>query len=384
MTMAAKKKGPKKPKAAAPTFEIKSLGPADLELDPHNPRLSKEEEGCTQEKLIELMLERFNIDELAESIIATGYVPFDPLVGYQHGANVRILEGNRRVATVKLLLNPALAPEKYRKKWQDYRTRLEAHFLPSIQSLAVQVYATREEVSVASYIGYRHVTGVLTWPALEKAKYIAGLVERFEWSYEEIAERLGTSRSHVERHYVAFQIVRQAADWSLPGVENMEQSFGVLVRALQAAGVAEFLGVTYPNDPDKSKHPIPSKHKENFGQFVEWTFGTEEKKRVLPESRDLTKWGKILKSANAVAYLKRTPEPDFERAWLKSGGQEESVAQALLVAADRLEESVPLVVEFKDSKEIQGAVGQCTSFLTQILAHFPGIRKQFGVELTNV
>ena len=288
------------------------------------------------------------------------------------------------MATAKLLLSPALAPEKYREKWQAYSSRLAAHFLPSIQSLAVHVYATREEVSVASYIGYRHVTGVLTWPALEKAKYIASLVERFEWSYEEIAERLGTSRSNVERHYVAFQVVRQAAEWGLPGVDNMEQTFGVLVRALQASGVAEFLGVTYPNDPDKSKHPVQSKHKDNFGRFVEWTFGTEEKKRVLPESRDLTKWGKILKSANAVAYLKRTPEPEFERAWLKSGGREESVAEALFVAADRLEESVPLVVEFKDSKEVQDAVSQCTSFLTQILAHFPGVRKQFGVELGNV
>jgi hypothetical protein len=355
-----------------------------LELDPYNPRLSKGEEGCTQEKLVELMLERFNIDELAESIIATGYVPFDPLVGYEHKGKVRILEGNRRVATVKLLLSPGLAPEKFRKKWQDYNSRLAAHFLPSIQSLAVHVYMTREEVSVASYIGYRHVTGVLTWPALEKAKYIVSLVERFDWSYEEIAERLGTSRSHVERHYVAFQVVRQAADWGLPGTENMEQSFGVLVRALQAAGVAEFIGVSYPNDPDKSKKPVPSKRRENLGRFVEWTFGREDKKRVLPESRDLTKWGKILKSANAVAYLKRTPEPDFERAWMKSGGREESVAEALFVAADRLEESVPLVAEFKGSKDVRDAVSQCTSYLTQILAHFPGVRKQFGVELTSV
>src|SRR5437667_12324591 len=113
--MAPSKKEPKKALAAAPVFEIKMLGPADLELDPYNPRLSKAEEGCTQAKLIELMLERFNIDELAESIIATGYVPFDPLVGYEYEGKVRILEVNRSVATAELLRNPALAPDEYRE-----------------------------------------------------------------------------------------------------------------------------------------------------------------------------------------------------------------------------------------------------------------------------
>jgi ParB-like chromosome segregation protein Spo0J len=90
----------------------------------------------------------------------------------------------------------------------------------TIEQIEVIVYGDRDAADVAAYIGFRHVTGVLKWPSLEKAKYIARLVEDHGWTYERIAERLGSYPRHVERHYVAYRLVRQVSEEEIPGRTN--------------------------------------------------------------------------------------------------------------------------------------------------------------------
>jgi hypothetical protein len=368
----------------SPAPKTMHLDPLKIELDPDNPRLTPDEQGRGPDELLRIMIERFKIEELAESIVAAGYLPFDPLVGWEHDGVVTILEGNRRIAAIKLLLNPELAPEGAREKWRRLSASLPATHRKRMSPVSLTVYADRTAFDVTAYIGFRHVTGVLKWPALEKASFIAKLVESYNWTFEQIAERLGSYPKPVERHYVAHQIVRQASKEGIDGAENMQRTFGVLLRALQAAGVPEFLGVVYPGDPTKSREPVPASHIQNLRDFVEWTFGTKDKERILPDSRRLTDWGKILQSPAAISYMRRAPRPDFDRAWLKSGGQAESLADSLFTAADRLEESVPLVSENKDDQEVQDAVRQCVRFLVQILAHFDEICTEYGIKLTDV
>ena len=82
-----------------------------------------------------------------------------------------------------------------------------------------------------------------------------------------------------------------------------------------------------------------------------------------------------------MLYLSRASNPDFDRAYLKSGGQAESVAEALGTAADRLEEIVPLVPEHKKNPDVQAAVAQVTRFFALIVEHFPKARQQYGLTL---
>lgn len=359
--------------------EQKSFDPLkELELDPYNPRLRSEEEGKDQETLLEIMIRRFKIEELADSIISAGYLPFDPLIGYAHNGKVRILEGNRRLAAIKLLLEPDLAPEKQQTKWQSLSDKLSLKQRESLRSLEVIVYPDRSDASVTAYVGFRHVTGVLQWPAFEKASFIDRMINE-GMTYDAIAERVGSSAAHVERHYVAYRLVRQAADQDVPGQEKMEDSFGVLLRALQAGGVSAFLGVTYPHDWTQSERPVPDEHIQSLTEFVQWTFGTDDRTRVLPDSRKLTEWGKILQSTEALRYLRLTDKPDFERAWAKSGGQAEALVDAIWTAAYRLEESVPLIPVHREDTDVQEAVRQCALFFMQIVQQFPDIAEQYKI-----
>jgi hypothetical protein len=366
-------------------FTTKTVSTAELVLDPDNPRLPAADQGASQPRLREILIERFKVTELAESIVTAGYNAFDPILGYQpkQDGKITVLEGNRRVATIQLLLDPELAPKAHRDRWLELSAQLPHPTRNAIQTLSVRVYKKRDAVDVLSYIGFRHVTGVLTWAPLEKAQYIARLIDDFSWTYKQIAQRLGSYPKIVERHYVAYRLVRQAQDEEHPGSELLETSFGVLIRGLQASGVAEFLGVEYPGDPKKSQSPVSKAKLPQLADFVRWTFGTGKTPPVVKDSRQLTQWGKILQSPSAVAYLRRTPSPEFERAWIKSGGQAESVAESLYKAADRLEESAPLVSEYVDNEEVTSAVQQCARFFVQVIEHFPAIAKEYGLKLQN-
>lgn len=362
----------------APLGKVESLDPRDLDLDPKNPRLRRDEQGADQRHLLQVMIDRFKVEELAESIVKSGFIGFDPILAYNGENSVIVLEGNRRLAAIKLLLNPELAPEASVRTWQALSRPLCPDERSALERIKVTVFPNRKDVSVRAYIGFRHVTGVLQWQPLEKAAYIADLLEGEGWTYSEIADRLGSYPRHVERHYVAHQIVVQALDTEIDGAYSMRDSFGVLMRALQAAGVREFIGVEFPNQPAESKVPVPDSKTENFRLFVRWTFGTREAQPLLRDSRQLTKWGRILSVPAALGYLKRTPNPDFDRAWLKAGGQADSVSNALYTAADRLEESVPLVSELVGDAQVTAAVRQCARFLQQILRYFPAIAGRHG------
>jgi hypothetical protein len=365
-----------------PVIEI--FRPQDLRLDPQNPRLPPGERGKNEARIIELMIERFSISEIAESICSAGFHPIDPFLGCRVGRDAIVLEGNRRLATIKLLLEPDLTPKRHMKAWDDFRARLSEDSRAAMRSINVLMYGSRTQADVLAYIGYRHVNGVMSWDAEEKAAYIAQLVENpdVKWSYQDIAQKLGSKTAYIEKLYVAHRLVEQALESELPGAKQMRASFGVLTRALQSPGITGFLRVTFPKNPKESHTPAKGE-KRDLEDFVRWTFGTEDERPVLEDSRDLTRWGQILGSADAVRYLRSTKDPRFDRAYSKSGGLKEGLVDSLMAAADRLEEAVPLVRQHRNDEQIQRAVERCTDYMVQVLSHFSDIARRQGVTIED-
>lgn len=249
--------------------ELQNRSLLDLQLDDDNPRFPASERGQGQRGALRILVERFKLDELAESILSSGFLTFDPLVGYRSNskpnAPVVIREGNRRVATLKLLIEPALAPERNRKTWDDFSQRLTPESRRQITSVDVLVFDNKEHSELSAYVGFRHVTGVLKWPAFEKAAFIAELVDN-GWSFNKVARRLGSYPKHVERHYVAYQVVQQAHATGLRGADRMEGRFGVVLRALNSPGVNNFLKLAYSGKPQTE--PVKA-DKDSYGRFVE-------------------------------------------------------------------------------------------------------------------
>jgi hypothetical protein len=366
------------------TPPVEKLRPdIDLQLDPENPRLSLEAKKATQDEIIQVMLRDFRIEDVAESILASGWRPFDPLIGYRKGNSVIVREGNRRTTALKLLLDPTQAPAKDQSTWTARSMRVTPELRASIERVEVIVFADPKDEIVDAYMGFRHVSGTLQWPPEEKARYIAQLIERHGWSYREIAERLGSYGAHVEKLYVASRVMQQARDDEVEGADRM--TIGTLLRGLQAAGIRGFLSVTYPGDPKKSKRPVPDEKADALADFVKWAFGTDDLAPVLKDSRELTKFGTILQSPEAVRYLRSAERPNLDRAWMKSGGQRETLIETLFAAADRLEESAALTPQYaknedEEGKEIAAAIDRCALFLAQILRDYPQVKAKHFVK----
>src|SRR5438067_11467451 len=121
-----------------------------INLDAYNPRLAANEEGRSQPELLRIMAERFKLEELADSIIASGYRPFDPLIGATEEGRVVVLEGNRRIAAIKLLLNPEGAPISLRSRWRELRRRVRAALCGGMDKVDMTGCAQRWNVVVRS------------------------------------------------------------------------------------------------------------------------------------------------------------------------------------------------------------------------------------------
>jgi hypothetical protein len=356
-------------------FTTAELNPlTELELDPENPRLPRELKGATQTELLEIMISRFDVSSLAESIVSAGFLEFDPIAGFKtDSGRIRIREGNRRVAAAKMLLDPSLVPPRYSRMWHEMADRLRDETKAALGSLQVQVWNDPESIELNAYIGYRHVTGVRPWPPVEKARFIAYLIETESLSYRQTADRIGSKPRHVERHFVAYRMVEQALNNEVPGADHMEDAFGVLLRSLQAKGIPEFLGIEYTGDPADAMEPVAPDHEQEFREFVRWTFGTDERPKVLRDSRDITKWARILSSDSSLSYLRRNPEPDFNRAWERSGGESQTLAELILVAADNLREAVPIVPDHANEDDVMAAAAECSRFFVRMIRSFPDL-----------
>ena len=97
-----------------------NLAVTSLFLDQLNPRLPRAGGDLSQSEAILDLVENEDVYELAKHISIHSFFPnSDILVMPRPGGKQNhwtVLEGNRRIAALKILRNPDLAPEKDRKK----------------------------------------------------------------------------------------------------------------------------------------------------------------------------------------------------------------------------------------------------------------------------
>ncbi|HEY3970846.1 MAG TPA: hypothetical protein VGL79_05555, partial [Solirubrobacteraceae bacterium] len=171
--------------AAAPDGAIQLGDPSlvaeeDLLLDAQNPRFYGQDGSSDQQSMLTTLWRDFAVDEIALSIAANSYFQYEPLfAAIEQGAPV-VVEGNRRLAAVKLLCH------------EDLRKSVGATELPKLSAKAVKalkqlpVIVTSRE-TIWQYIGFKHVNGPQPWQSSSKAQYIAWVHNELGVSLENIA-----------------------------------------------------------------------------------------------------------------------------------------------------------------------------------------------------
>lgn len=335
--------------------EYDEVGLDQVRLDPENPRLPREQDWASKSEgeFLQEFVRRYNLAELARSIADKGFRPRHAeallVVEEPPGSETYVvIEGNRRLATLKLLASEARRREVGTgSEWEELAEQAKAWDLDPVP---VIVYPDRDALN--DYVGFRHITGPQPWRPEAKARFIARLLGGGS-SIGEVARRIGSNHRAVRRFAEAHAIFAQAIDEGLR-VDAVEAGFGVFYNALDQDGVRGFLGLGRQADIDSlPESPVPAGRMEQLSELIGLLFGDDAAglDAVIRESRELRKLGKVLANDGSRANLLR--DRDLERAWRASGGGREDLLGVLADLYSRLAEVSGKAPEYEDDEEIR-------------------------------
>ena len=366
----------------AHTIKFASL--EDLYLDPLNPRLGRANSGAavTQSQIMERM-RGWSLEELAVSFLENGFWPQEAIIVvkeelYGPPEKLVVIEGNRRIASLKYL-EKAMSGEWTRRNWRQMS--VDATINEDLFTKIPYILADSRN-DVIAFLGYRHVTGIKEWNPAEKAEFIARMVDKQGMSYDAIRRQIGSRVDTVRRNYIAFRILDQIESLGIEISDTgMGRRFSVLFLSLREAGVQGFLGVNTRAEPEDARTPVPAEKFDELSEFSKWLFGTHDSPPIFTDSRQVGNFARILSSAEAVEYLRSSPNFSFEVAIQKAGIEDEEIEIQLKEASNQIELALSRVHLHLESEPIQKAVQRLALNSKELLSKFPSITKEAGLRI---
>ena len=300
-----------------------------LRLDRENPRLVGEATDASDEWIIARLYRAAELDELLQSISANGYLDIEPLVVMGDGTDdgLTVLEGNRRLATLRVLREPALvrriaATENTRITVPDVDDGVRR----TLDEVSVYLVASRERAR--AFIGFKHINGPQKWDAYAKARFAADWYRKGRADgigLEEIAQAIGDRHDTIKRMVSAIYVLEQARQEGLFDIEDRyppKFGFSHLYTALSRSQYMDYLGLEAAwSRHDPTPDQVPRDRLPRLKQVLAWIYGSKADD-VVPvvqrQNPDVKHLGEVLAHAEALHVLERTGDLDQARASTES------------------------------------------------------------------
>ncbi|MCY4372990.1 MAG: ParB N-terminal domain-containing protein [Spirochaetaceae bacterium] len=284
------------------TEAIQLVAVTDLTFDFKNPRLPEFglTDSSTEEEVIRVLWEAMDVRELVMSIAASGFFRHEPLiVAEEDGKNV-VIEGNRRLAAVRVLLDPAVA--------EGLRTEAPSITVAARRALLELpvVLGTREDSW--RHLGFKHVNGPAMWSSYAKARYIAEVRRNFGVRLEDIAKQIGDTHRTVQRLFRGLMVIEQAERMKVFSRDDRWRShfsFSHLYTGLNYSGISEFIGLE-PETAEESD-PVPLEREEELGELFLWMYGSKSQQRppiIETQNPHLRQLESVVSNREALAALR--------------------------------------------------------------------------------
>jgi hypothetical protein len=283
-------------------FNVVPTKVSDLHFDYENPRLAEYgiSKATPENEILKILWDAMDVRELVQSISASGFFPHEALiVAVEDGRNI-VIEGNRRLAAVKVLL----AGDKNKDLgWAvptlttDARRDLET--VPTI-------FSTRE--IAWRFLGFKHVNGPAKWSSYAKASYIATVHKTFNMPLADIANQIGDRHNTVQRLYRGLMVLEQAEREGVYNRENVFRTrlaFSHLYTGLDLEGIGNFLNVAPKTQETES--PVPKGKLKELGELCVWLYGDRSQNRppvVETQNPHLRMLNAVVANREAVAALR--------------------------------------------------------------------------------
>lgn len=289
----------------------------DLYLDTDNPRLVGEklwgdtswDEGTAgrpwhdprvQCRLMHTIEYQHGCQPLIDSLASLGYVPMDKIVVRERELDkYEVIEGNRRVASMKRLL------------WDNKRRARHdsAEVLDTFREIEVLVLDSADgNLDKDTFLlqGVRHIAGVRSWGPYQQARMVYACVVEKGLTYKDTAASIGLSPGRASAMLHAYLGVRQMEEHPVFGTKARPELYSHFDQAYKQIPVREWLGWD-----ENTRRYVHTKNLERFYEFITGDEDAGRRPMSAQEVRDV--FPGIL-------------ENDMARAKLLDGGA--SVAQA--------------------------------------------------------
>ncbi len=283
-----------------------------LKLDQSNPRLVGSQPMASDAAIISELYRAEELGELLQSLASNGYLDIEPLIGELVDDRFVVLEGNRRLAAIKLFREDGLADEVGRIGGIRVKVpEISADHLASLGTVSIYRVASREEAR--AYIGFKHINGAAKWESFAKAKFAADWYKGGAASLIEIAEKIGDGHDTIKRMVNAIYVLDQAAAsgrFSLEDRVSPRFNFSHLYTALSRSHYMEYLNLgsawtTYDPQPN----PVPDENIDQLIEILHWIYGSKEQNLepvIRSQNPDIKDLGQVILNSEGLTVLKTT------------------------------------------------------------------------------
>jgi hypothetical protein len=207
-----------------------------------------------------------------------------------------VVEGNRRLAALKLLQSPDLAPDKLIEKFRNLSNKIPQQ---AIQKVEIVIAPSRS--AAARLIVARHAGDSLRrWSTAQQARFIRTLVEDGKLTIEEAAAEIQMSPGDIRNFLRTDTMIRLAYVMPLETAirEKLEEHDGfpvaTLQRLIQSSEGQTFLGITFDADCNAVGSTNEDEFKKGYTKIVSDIANGEVNTRHINTSEDIKKYLKGL------------------------------------------------------------------------------------------
>ncbi|WP_266206280.1 hypothetical protein [Pontibacter kalidii] len=314
------------------------IDPRTLYFDHSNPRIAEFNitEQTPEEEIIGILWHEMGVDEIVMSIKSSGFFANESLVAVRENGRNIVIEGNRRLAAIKCLLNPSLADYIGINKNILFATE---EVLASIEQIPVIFVDERKEAW--KFIGFKHINGPAKWGSYAKAQYISQIKNEYQIPLNQIAVQIGDTHRTVQKLYQGLQVIEQAESlgkFSRTDINAPRLYFSHLYTGLNYEGVKDFLGIK--DVSEETANPVPANKQEELELLLLWLFGSKSKNFepvIKSQNPDLRYLDEVVKNKEATYALKEGESLVY--AYEISQPKEKTFEQSLLDAKRALQRS---------------------------------------------
>ena len=322
----------------------------ELFFDPQNPRLIGDF-GDDQDKMFRYLITDIGVDDLLQSLAASGLFNADTIiVRDKPGGGYYVIEGNRRLAAIRLLLGER--PD-------------DGQPVPTVPQITPAILETFKDIKVQSgwpadvlqaYLGYKHVTASREWSPEAKAKFVfehAGGDFSAE-NLRKFAKSLGTKFPTLKRWLVAYLTLKQAEKKEIfdPQTAPAKGYFGTFYTLLGGQQAQKFLGL---QDDPLTETPLPEDHLKQAAEFIKWTIGTKENPAPV-NSRQQKQFEQVLASPKALQHFR--VKGDLEASLLYTEYNAEEIASKFREAAYGIEDCLTKLFDVRENGAVKEAFSE--------------------------